>query len=63
MYMPLGPRPAGFTTAGEDFEIISTLRGRTGVNVNSDGDEAVDIAYRRHAVSPAESDLGGDYAC
>jgi hypothetical protein len=61
--VPLGPRPANFTTAGENAEIIQTLRGRRGVNVNSDGDEAVDIAWRRHAPTPSESDLGGDYAC
>lgn len=61
--MPFGPRPADFTTAGEDFEIIGTLRGRLGVNVESDGDDAVNIAHRRHAVTPSESDLAGDYAC
>jgi hypothetical protein len=38
------------------------MRGRLGVNVNSDGDFAVDIERRRHAVSPSEADLGGDCA-
>lgn len=61
--MPLGPRPANYTTAGEDWELISTLRGRIGVNLESAGDDAVDIAHRRHAVTPTESDLGGDYVC
>jgi hypothetical protein len=60
--MTLGPRPADFTTAGEDFEMISTLRGRRGINVNSDGDLA-NTQNRRHAVTPDESDLGGDYVC
>jgi hypothetical protein len=61
--VPLGPRPDRFTTAGEDYEVVQIMRGRIGVNVNSDGDDAVDIEHRRHGVSPSEADLGGDYAC
>lgn len=58
--MPLGPRPAGFTQSGEDAEIIMTLRGRKELNLATPGDYAVDIETRRHAVTPEESDLGGD---
>jgi hypothetical protein len=62
--MVLGPRPANFTTAGEDWELLTTQRSRYGINQSrTPGDEAIDIEYRRHAPTPAESDYGGDYAC
>ena len=61
--MPLGPRPAGFTTAGEDYEVIQNMRGRRGINVFSDSDDAIDGDWRRHGASPSEADLSGEDVC
>jgi hypothetical protein len=57
--MSLGPRPARWSGGKEDFNILRQLDHQTGINVETDGDKAVDMEYRRRAMTPAESDLSG----
>lgn len=40
--MPLGPRPKGFTTAGENFKFIRQVDHRRGSNLDTDASDILD---------------------
>lgn len=53
-----GPYPAGYAATGEDFEIITSQRGRRGINFMTKGDDAVNQEWRQQGVLYSESSYG-----